>query len=81
MEKHVLYDWFARLDAIWILARLGRKKSNGNAARCTVSRPNRTNAAVCFMDTAASTGTGRRACCTSTNGHAGNAKRTGDFYA
>ena len=79
MEKHVLYDWFARLDAIWILARLGRKKSNGNAARCTVSRPNRTNAAIRFLDTAASTG--RRACCTSTNGHAGNAKGTGDFYA
>jgi len=79
MEKHVLYDWFARLDAIWILARLGRKKPNGNAARCTVSRPNRTNAAVCFLDTAASAD--RRAGCTSTNGHASNAKRTGDFYA
>ena len=79
MEKHVLSDWFARLDAIWILARLGRKKPNGNAAGCTVSRPNRTDAAVRFLDAAASTDTDRRACCT--NGHASNAKGAGDIYA
>jgi len=72
MEKHVLFDWFARLDAIWILARLGRKKPNGNAAGCTVSRPNGTDAAVCFLDTAAST---------STNGHARDAEGAGGFYA
>ncbi len=72
MEKHVLFDWFARLDEVWILARLGRKKPNGNAAGCTVSRPNRTDAAVQFLDAAASTGT---------NGHARNAEGAGGFYA
>ena len=77
MEKHVLYDWFARLDEVWILSGLGRKKSNRNAARSTVSHTDRTDAAVCFLDAAASTSSW--AGCT--NGHARSAKRAGDFYA
>ena len=81
MEKHVLSDWFARLDEVWILARLGRKNSNGNAARCAVSHTDRTDAAIRFMDTAAGTCTGRRACCANTNGYARDAEGAGDFYA
>ncbi len=75
MEKHVLSNWFAWLDAIWILTRLDREKSDRLAASGTVSYTNRTDAAVRFLDTAANTS----ACCT--NGHADDAKGTGDFYA
>ena len=77
MEKHVLSNWFARLDEVWILSGLGRKKPNRNAAGCTVSHTDWTDAAVCFLDTAASTSS----CAGCTNGHASNAERAGDFYA
>ncbi len=72
MEKHVLSNWFAMLDAVWILPGLDRKKSNGITASGTVSHPNRTDAAIRFLDTAASTGTNR---------HASDAEGTGDYYA
>ncbi len=72
MEKHVLSDWFARLDEVWILARLDREKPDWITTSGTVSHTNRTDAAIRFMDTAASTCTDRRAC---------DAKGTGDFYA
>jgi len=44
---------------------------------CTVSQSNGTDAAVCFLDPAASTS--RRTCCT--NGHASSTEGAGDFYA
>lgn len=75
MENYVLLDRFARLGEVRILSGLGRKKPEWTTANCTVSRPNRTDATVYLMATAASTG---RSC---TNGHASNAKRAGDFNA
>jgi hypothetical protein len=75
MEKHVLFNGFARLDEVRILSRLDRKKPNWTTANCTVFRPNRTDTAVYFLATAASTG---RNC---TNGHASNAEGTGDLNA
>lgn len=47
MEKHVLRDWIAWMDAVWLFAWLGR-----NATRSTVSEPDRADAAVYFMDAA-----------------------------
>jgi len=71
MEKHVLSDWFARLDEVWILARLDREKPDWITTSGTVSHTNRTDAAIRFMDTAS----------THTNRHARDAKGTGNLDA
>jgi hypothetical protein len=77
MEKHVLSDGIARLDAIRILSGLDRKKSNWITDSSTVFDPGWTDAAVCFLATAASTSRSAY----NTNGHACNAERTRDFNA
>ncbi len=65
MEEHVLSNRFTRLDEVWVLARLDRKKPSGITASGTVSLPDRANASVRFLATAAST----------------SAEGTGDLYA